>query len=95
MTLTKMTPGGAIPMTKDEEAAFLAEQAATRTGIEVQDAKALAATLLAASDLTILRCYEHGVVVPLEWAEYRATLRVIRDSGTGDFPAMPDYPAGT
>lgn len=58
---------------------------------------AAAQTALGKSDLTILRCYESGVVVPAEWQAYRAALRAIV-SGTStetELPVMPEYPAGT
>lgn len=52
-----------------------------------------------ASDITLLRCVEHGVPVPAEWVAYRAALRSIVRSATGDptqgLPARPAYPAGT
>ena len=57
-----------------------------------------ASALLAASDRTIIRCYENGVVVPSAWAMYRTELRAIA-SGTNanatELPVRPTYPAGT
>lgn len=54
---------------------------------------------LDASDITVLRCVEHGVTVPAEWATYRADLRAIVSASTGDatqpLPTRPAYPAGT
>lgn len=50
------------------------------------------------SDITILRCAEHGVVVPQEWRDYRTALRAIiaAPSGTpGTLPVRPAFPAGT
>ncbi len=52
---------------------------------------------LDASDITIIRCFEHGVAVPAEWIAYRAALRPIA-AGTStatELPAMPAYPSGT
>ncbi len=52
---------------------------------------------LDASDITILRCFEHGVAVPAEWVTYRAALRAIvaGTSTPAELPARPAYPAGT
>lgn len=51
------------------------------------------------SDLTILRCYERSVPVPVEWASYRSSLRIILGSKSGDpsmsLPSKPAYPSGT
>jgi hypothetical protein len=50
------------------------------------------------SDITILRCAEHGVVVPQEWRDYRTSLRAIiaATSGTpGTLPVRPAFPVGT
>lgn len=61
--------------------------------------KAKAQELLDASDIVILRCYERGVIVPIEWQTYRATLRVILASNSVDvsqpLPQKPIYPQGT
>lgn len=57
--------------------------------------QAAARTLLAQSDITILRCVENAVVVPTEWQEYRAALRVIAATGIGTIPTAPAYPEGT
>ena len=57
-------------------------------------AKAAAQVALDKSDVTILRCYERGVAVPTEWADYRAALRLIV-SGTSEateLPVRPEYP---
>jgi hypothetical protein len=63
------------------------------------DVQAKARVLLDDSDQTILRCYEHAVVVPSEWQTYRAALRAIISAATGDatqaLPTKPAYPAGT
>lgn len=61
--------------------------------------QAQAKAALDASDITVLRCVEHGVAVPAEWATYRADLRAIVSASTGDatqpLPTRPAYPAGT
>lgn len=61
--------------------------------------KAKAQFILNKSDLTIIRCVENSVSVPVTWANYRKSLRAIIEASTGDasqpLPAKPDYPAGT
>lgn len=51
------------------------------------------------SDVTILRCTENSVAIPTAWATYRAALRTIVRSTTGDatlpLPTRPTYPSGT
>lgn len=49
------------------------------------------------SDITIIRCYEHGVAVPAEWGSYRTALRAIVAGGPRSvaLPAQPSYPVGT
>jgi hypothetical protein len=61
------------------------------------DARPAARAALTASDITILRCYEHAVAVPADWAAYRAALRVLVSgpATTGPLPPMPAYPVGT
>ncbi len=58
-----------------------------------------AQALLDQSDITILRCAENGVPIPLEWAEYRSKLRSIVSAHFGDpileIPKRPEYPEGT
>jgi len=54
---------------------------------------------LAKSDLTVMRCTENSIVVPIAWATYRSALRAILGAPSGDpnqpLPVRPDYPAGT
>lgn len=73
------------------------------TGAEVADAwsssKQQAMLALAASDITVLRCVEVGLALPVEWASYRQDLRALIGSaqtlGAPSLPARPDYPPGT
>jgi hypothetical protein len=95
MALTKMTPQGEVPMTKDEEVAFLAEQAAANTVIQAAALRAAAIEALKANDIVAVRCLKAGVVYPSAWQDYDKALRTIIDSGTGTLPQRPDYPSGT
>ncbi len=57
-----------------------------------------AKALLDSSDITILRCAEHGVAVPAAWSAYRGALRAIVSSGSvpqDGWPSRPAFPAGT
>jgi hypothetical protein len=62
----------------------------------LQDA---ARAALGDSDITVLRCFEHGIAVPAEWVAYRAALRTIISAPSGTvvagLPVKPAYPAGT
>jgi hypothetical protein len=66
-------------------------QQVSQNDINAQQAK----TLLDASDVVIVRCYEHGVPVPAAWQAYRSALRAIIQGTSSSFPALPAYPAGT
>jgi hypothetical protein len=72
-----------------------AQRAATAWAVHQVNAKAA----LDASDTTILRCYENGVVVPHAWAAYRQALREVVGAASGDpsqgLPPKPPYPSGT
>ena len=56
--------------------------------------KASAQSALDKSDTTLLRCYEAGVAVPVEWATYRGQLREIVSgkSSATVLPVRPVYP---
>ncbi len=95
MTLMKMTPQGEMPMEKDEEIAFLADQAALTAANTSTSLIAKAKALLDASDITYIRCGKAGVAWPPEWQTYVLALRLIVASGTGSIPAQPVYPSGT
>lgn len=99
MTLIKsiITPDGQkdVPMTADEEAAFLAEQATNQAAQAILDLKSQAQKALDKSDLTALRCIKAGVTFPAEWQAYVKALRGVVDTGNGPLPSQPAYPAGT
>jgi hypothetical protein len=54
---------------------------------------------LSDSDLTVMRCYENAVALPVAWASYRKALRAIVGAASGDAAqpllAKPTYPSGT
>lgn len=74
-------------------------QSASGNNIAWTNYKEDARARLMKSDITVLRCYERAVPVPLDWAEYRSSLRAIISAESGDptqpLPPMPAYPAGT
>ncbi|WGM31511.1 hypothetical protein [Brevundimonas sp. NIBR11] len=51
-----------------------------------------AKSALAASDITVLRCFEQGQTVPPEWVAYREILRAIVSGGDNPQPTRPDWP---
>lgn len=57
----------------------------------------LAQAALDKSDVTVIRCFEHGVAVPSDWTAYRAVLRAIvaGTSVVSELPVAPAYPVGT
>lgn len=61
--------------------------------------RAQARALLDKSDVTVMRCVEHGIAVPAEWSAFRTALRSILSASTGDasqaLPTRPAYPAGS
>lgn len=61
------------------------------------DTRAAAQAALDKSDVTMIRCYEHGVAVPADWTTYRAALRAHASGGptTAAMPVVPAYPTGT
>lgn len=80
------TPANTQTAVQQAAAAWAAYQANARAALNV-------------SDVTILRCYESGVVVPTTWTIYRRSLRAIMSATSGDatqpMPAKPPYPSGT
>jgi hypothetical protein len=54
--------------------------------------KLSAQSALSDSDVAIVRCAEHGVVVNSDWQTYRAALRAIV-AGTSDATSLPTKPA--
>lgn len=65
------------------------------TDAQVKDAqlKASASDALRKSDVTVLRCIEHGTAVPAEWVAYRAALREVVQGTRSVLPQSPKYPA--
>jgi hypothetical protein len=62
--------------------------------------QATAQNALEDSDITLLRCYENGLSVPVAWVTYRAALRSILSVAQpalipAELPSRPDYPAGS
>ena len=60
--------------------------------------RAAAQVALDKSDVTLLRCAENGVAVPVAWTTYRHALRALVNGGdttSTALPATPAYPAGT
>jgi len=95
-------PAGAIPCT-EQHAAAAGPWSTVSNGVLMLGSPPgptlvpAARAALDASDVTVLRCYEHGIPLPAEWQSYRAALRPIA-AGTSSatvLPAMPAYPAGT
>lgn len=80
------------------DGASLQEPALT-SGQQWVSHQAQARAALDASDITMIRCVEHGVTVPAEWVSYRGALRAIVRAASGDptqpLPSRPAYPAGT
>lgn len=99
MTLYKTIAGPTgstnVAMTADEEAAFLAEQAASQASQVISDLKSQAQKALDKSDLVATRCFKAGVAFPSAWQTYVTSLRAIISTGTGTLPTQPSYPAGT
>ena len=92
MPLMKMTPAGEVPMTKDEEAAHLADQEAMTARTTSDQLKRQARVALDTSDRVFLRCGKAGVAWPAEWQAYVVTLRAIFATGSGAMPDCPAYP---
>lgn len=61
------------------------------------DARPAAQLALAKSDVTMIRCFEHAIVVPSAWLAYRSALRAIvaGSDATAALPAMPAFPPGS
>lgn len=93
--MTNTVENGIIIDLDDSALAAVAAQRAIDGPVHnVRMLKIEAQTLLEKSDIQILRCGECNISVPAEWATYRASLRLIAKSGTGDIPSQPAYPQG-
>ncbi|MFP3638100.1 XkdW family protein [Paraburkholderia sp. SIMBA_054] len=83
------------PTMEQLQAAAPAAEAAAHLGEYKQ--QALAA--FPASDITVLRCVEHGIAIPADWVSYRAALRAIISAPVGTvvtaLPVKPPYPSGS
>lgn len=92
-------PHGAEPISDAAAADLLRVRGGGSDAFAWSVVQARAQTALDASDITLLRCVEHGVAVPPEWVAYRAALRSIVGTTSGDpaqgLPTRPAYPAGT
>jgi hypothetical protein len=81
-----------------DRAASDAEMATWRAACATVALKGQAQAALDKSDVTLLRCTENGVAVPMAWTTYRHALRAIVNGGDTTsvaLPAIPAYPAGT
>jgi hypothetical protein len=67
----------------------------THGEIEAAQLKSDALEALKKSDVTVLRCLEHGVQIPAAWVEYRTELRQVANGELATMPTQPDFPAGT
>jgi hypothetical protein len=72
-----------------------AQSAADIAAAQQAQLQAQAQAALVKSDVTLLRCSEHGIAIPPEWATYRAQLRQVMQGTLSVLPAQPGYPAGT
>jgi hypothetical protein len=101
-------PVDAVTITAETHEALLAAQADGKQIIVGPDGQPLAAereapppdlaafarAALVASDITLMRCLEAGIVVPQAWRDYRTALRaVIADPASVTvLPVRPPYP---
>lgn len=96
--MNRIVNGIEVPMTNEEISAWEAEQQALGAP-SWSEYQGLSRAALEDSDVTVLRCIEHGVAVPDEWVAYRKSLRAIVGATSGDatlpLPVRPAYPPGT
>ena len=95
MTLSKMTPEGAVAMTVAEASSFLADQATVAATMQAASLRKDAQAALLANDRVATRCNKAGVPYPPEWLAYDQALRTIIGTATGTLPERPAYPEGT
>jgi hypothetical protein len=102
VSLDGTLPSGAVACTQEQYASAGAWTVSGETIVAAPsplptDTRLAARAALTKSDTTILRCYEHAVPVPADWAAYRATLRTIISgpATTAPLPVAPPRPAGT
>jgi hypothetical protein len=72
-----------------------AQSAAEIAAAQAEALKAQAQVALQKSDITVLRCYEHAIAIPSEWATYRAQLRQVIQGTLATLPIQPAFPAGS
>jgi hypothetical protein len=95
-TIADLNGGTHVLMTDEEEAAILAQQAANAISAPIAQAKADASKILNTTvAMTAQRCMIANVPFPAEWQTYVTQLRAIVNTGTGEMPTQPAYPAGT
>jgi hypothetical protein len=56
---------------------------------------AQAQAALTKSDITLVRCLEHGITPPAAWVSYRAELRQVINGTLTIMPTQPSYPSGS
>ena len=91
-----LLPADCVSITDKEAKTIQAENEAAQAAENAPAVlKVTAQTALDKSDVTLIRCAENGVVVPLEWAAYRKALRSVISGAASIMPTQPAYPAGT
>lgn len=65
------------------------------TAAQVAQLSAQAQDALSKSDVTMLRCIEHGITIPTAWVTYRAQLRQVVAGTLTTLPTQPSYPSGS
>ncbi|WP_126285719.1 hypothetical protein [Burkholderia stagnalis] len=91
--MQRMVNAELVDMPEDEQARIIAERESTEKAAASKGLQESARVALAQSDVVVLRCYESSVLVPIEWVEYRNTLRsIIRADPGGPLLVLPPSP---